>query len=144
MNCVACKIETWHTHGQWEDVSCLPELVCNVASYLSLYFFIFLSSFQILKLLSVFSGTTCMRPRKLKLNTNMNSGLMYCVYWNWAAAYLSLYLYPLPESFRGVYCFQHVCDCDSVNNLGVYNLDSFCPFLFKFTPHLNHQTMHVG
>ena len=24
-----------------------------------------------------------------------------------------------------------------------YNFDGFCPILFKFTPHLDHQTMHV-
>ena len=21
----SCKVETWYTHGQWADVSCLPE-----------------------------------------------------------------------------------------------------------------------
>ena len=26
----------------------------------------------------------------------------------------------------------------------LYNFDSFCPILFKFTPHLSHQTMHVS
>ena len=25
----------------------------------------------------------------------------------------------------------------------LYNFDSFCPILFKFTPHLDHQRMHV-
>ena len=27
-NCVAYKVETWYTHGQWEDVSCIPQSGC--------------------------------------------------------------------------------------------------------------------
>ena len=60
-------------------------------AYSSLYFFIFLSNFQTLKIfVTLFSGTV--RPRRLKLGTHMDSGQMYCVYRNQAAAaYLSLY-----------------------------------------------------
>ena len=64
------------------------------AAYLSLYFlFFFLSNFQTLKLfVTIVSGT--MRPRRLKLGTHMNSGQMYRVYLNQAAAaYLSLYFF---------------------------------------------------
>ena len=61
------------------------------AAYLSLYFFIFLSlQFSTLKVLvTLFLGTV--RPRRLKLGTHMDSGQMYRVYRNQAAAaYLSL------------------------------------------------------
>ena len=61
------------------------------AAYLSLYFFIFLPNFQTLKcFVTLFSGTV--RLRRLKLGPHVDSGQMYCVFWNQAAAaYLSLY-----------------------------------------------------
>ena len=44
-----------------------------------IFYFFFLSNFQALNIfIGVFLGT--MRPRRLKLRTNMNSGWMYCVY----------------------------------------------------------------
>ena len=64
------------------------------AAYLSAYFFIFLSlQFSTWKFfVSLFSGTV--RPRSLKLGTQLDSGHMYRVYWNQAAAaYLSLYFF---------------------------------------------------
>ena len=65
----------------------------TAAVYLSLYFFLFffLSNFQTLKFfITLFSGTV--RPRRLKLGTHVDSGLMYHIYWNQAAAaFLSLY-----------------------------------------------------
>ena len=64
------------------------------AAYLSLYFFIFLSlQFSTLKfLVTLFSGTV--RPRRLKLGTHVDSGQMYHIYRNQAAAaYLSLYFF---------------------------------------------------
>ena len=60
----------------------------------SLYFFIFfLSNFQTLKFFAtLLSGTV--RPRRLKLGTHVDSGWMYHVYQNQAAAaYLSLYFF---------------------------------------------------
>ena len=58
--------------------------------YLSSFFF--LSNFQTLKFLSLFSGTV--RFRRLKVVTHVDSGQMYCVYHNQAAAaYLSLYFF---------------------------------------------------
>ena len=65
-----------------------------VAAYLSLYFsFFFLSSFQTLKFfVTLFSGTVS--PRRLKLDTHVDSEQMYCVYRiRAAAAYLSLYFF---------------------------------------------------
>ena len=60
------------------------------AAYLSLYFFIFLSNFQILTFfVTLFSGNA--RPRRLKLGTHVDNGRMYHVYRNQAAvAYLTL------------------------------------------------------
>ena len=64
------------------------------AAYLSLYFFIFLSlKFSTLKFfITLFSGTV--RPRRLKLGTHIDSGQMYHVYQNQAAAaYSSPYFF---------------------------------------------------
>ena len=64
------------------------------AAYLSLYFFIFLSlQFSTLKFfITLFSGTV--RPRRLKLGTHIDSGQMYHVYQNQAAAaYSSPYFF---------------------------------------------------
>ena len=64
------------------------------APYLSLYFFIFLSlQFSILKFfVTLVSGTV--RPRRLKLGTHVDSGQMYHVYRNQAAAaYSFLYFF---------------------------------------------------
>ena len=40
-NCEAKKVETWYTYEQWVGELCIPESCCY--SYLSFYFFIFLS-----------------------------------------------------------------------------------------------------
>ena len=64
------------------------------AAYLSPYFFIFYSlQFSTLKFfITLFSGTV--RPRRLKLGIHIDSGQMYLVYWNQAAAaYSSLYFF---------------------------------------------------
>ena len=55
--------------------------------------FFFLSNFQTLKFfITLFSGTV--RPRRLKLGTDVDCGQMYRVYQNQAAAaYLSLYFF---------------------------------------------------
>ena len=58
----------------------------QAAAYSSLYFFIsFLSSFQTLKFfVTLLSGAV--RPRRLKFGTHVDSGQMYRVYKNQAAA----------------------------------------------------------
>ena len=64
------------------------------AAYLSLYFFsfFFLSNFQALKVfITIFSGTV--RPRRLKLGTHVNSGWIYRVYRNQAAALIHPFLF---------------------------------------------------
>ena len=64
------------------------------AAYSSLYFFTFLSlQFSTLTFfITLFSGTV--RPRRLKLGTHVDSGQMYHVYLNQAAAaYSSLYFF---------------------------------------------------
>ena len=57
------------------------------------------------------------------------------------------------RSFRVVYCFQPVphsiipwfCQwvIPSTFKVFFFNLSNVCPILFKFSPHHNHQTMHV-
>ena len=65
-------------------------LLLLICPFISLYFF--LSNFQTLKIfVTLFSGTV--RLRRLEHGTHMDSGQMYCVYWNQAAAmYSSLYV----------------------------------------------------
>ena len=65
----------------------------GTAAYSCLFFFFFLSNFQTLKFfVTLFSRTV--RPRRLKLGTHMDSGQMYQLYQNQAAAaYSSLYLF---------------------------------------------------
>ena len=85
-NCV----ETWFTHGQCADVSCIPESGCCFV-FIRLFFSFFLPNFRTLKFfVTLFSGIV--RPRRLKLGTHVDSGQMYRVYRNQAAAaYSSLY-----------------------------------------------------
>ena len=80
-------------------------LICPLISS-----FFFLSNFQILKyFVTLFSGTV--RPRRLKLGTHMDSGQVYRVYRNQAAAaYSSLYffiflslLFSIIKSFRPIF-----------------------------------------
>ena len=77
-------------------------------AYSSLYFFIFLSNFQTLKFfITLFSGTV--RPRRLKLGTHMDSGQMYGVYWNQAAAVYSALLFIfLSLQFSKIKNFRHI------------------------------------
>ena len=65
------------------------------AAYSSLYFFIFLSlQFSNIKIfVTLFSGTV--RPRRLKLGTNVDSGLMYRLYRNQVSAFIR----PIISSF---------------------------------------------
>ena len=85
-------LEAWNLVHTWAVGRCI---VYNqaAAAYLSLYFFIFLSNFQTLKfIVTLFSGTV--RPRIFKLGTHVDSGWMYRVYRNQAAAaYSSLYFF---------------------------------------------------
>ena len=78
-------------------------------AYSFLYFFIFLSNFLTLKFFVTFySGTV--RPRRLKLGTHMDSGHMYRVFRNQAAAaYLYLYfLIFLSLQFSSFKSFHHI------------------------------------
>ena len=73
--------------------------------------FFFLSNFQTLKSFVTLSGTV--RPRRLRLGTHVDSGWMYHVYQNQAAAaYLSLYFFFLQcsdiKNFR--YTFLRNCE----------------------------------
>ena len=84
------------------------------AAYLSLYFFIFfLSNFQTLKFfITLFSRTV--RPRRLKLGTHMDSGQMYHVYRNQAAAaYSSLYFFFLHYLNIKHFCHPFLRNCEA-------------------------------
>ena len=85
------KIGTLVDSGQMYHVYQIQD----AAAYLSLYFFIFLSlQFSNIKIfVTLFSGT--MRPRRLKLGTNVDSGLMYRLYRNQASALIR----PIISSF---------------------------------------------
>ena len=73
------------------------------AAYSSLYFFIFLSlQFSTLKFFVTFFWGT-VRPRRLKIGTHMDSGQMYHVYQNQAAALI----HPFISSFFFLSNFQH-------------------------------------
>ena len=63
--------------------------------------------FQMKIFVTLFSGT--MRPRRLKLGTHMDSGQMYRVYRNQAAAaYLSFYFFIfLSLQFLNIKIFRH-------------------------------------
>ena len=79
---------------------------------LPIHFFLFLhfsfSNFQTLNFfITLFSGTV--RPRRLKLGTHMDSGQMYLVYRNQAAAlihpFISLFFFL--SNFQTLKCFCH-------------------------------------
>ena len=81
-------------------------LLLHIRSFISSFFF--LSNFQTLKFfVTFFSGTV--RPRRLKLGTHVDSGQMYHIYWNQAAAaYLSLYFFIfLSLQFSNIKIFRH-------------------------------------
>ena len=88
-------LEGWNLVHIWTVGRCIMytgiRLLLHICSFISSFFF--LSSFQTLTFfITLFSGTV--RPRKLKLGTHVDSGQMYCVYQNQAAAaYLSLYFF---------------------------------------------------
>ena len=87
------------------------------AAYSSLYFFIFLSlQFSTLKFfITLFSGTV--RPRRLKLGTHIDSGQVYHVYWNQAAAtYSSHYFFiflSLQFSTLNFFCHTFLENCEA-------------------------------
>ena len=100
------KIGTLVDSGQMYHVY----LIQAPAAYSSLYFFIFLSlQFSNIKIfVTLFSGTV--RPRRLKLGTNVDSGLMYRLYQNQAsAAYSSNYfIIFLPLQLSNIRNFRHI------------------------------------
>ena len=108
-NCEAWKIESWYTHGQWADVSCIPESGC-CSIFVPLFFIFLFLQFQTLKFfITLFSGTV--RPRRLKLGTHIHvdSGQMYCVYRNQVVAPCSsLYFFIfLSLQFSNIEIFHH-------------------------------------
>ena len=83
-------------------------LFLHIHPFISSFFF--LSNFQTLKFfVTLFSGTV--RPRRLKLSTRVDSGHMYRVYQNQAAAvYSSLYFFIfLSLQFSNIKLFVTLC-----------------------------------
>ena len=129
------------------------------AAFSSLYFFIFLSlQFSTLKFfVTLFSGTV--RPRRLKLNTYVDSGQMYHVYWNQsAAAYSSLYFFIFflsnfqPLKFfvtllsgtvrpRRLKLGAQLDNGGYIVCIGIRLLLHICPFIFLFFFLSNFQTL---
>ena len=86
-------LEDWNLIHTWVVGRCI---VCNgikllllICPFISSFFF--LSNFQTLKFVTLFSQTV--RPRRLRLGTHVDSGQMYHVYRNQAAAYSFLYFF---------------------------------------------------
>ena len=104
-------MEAWHTHGQWADVSCIPE-----SGFCCLFISLFLHfSFQFSTLkffVTLFSRT--MRPRRLQIGTLVDSGQMYHVYQiQAAAAYSSLYFFIfLSLQFSNIKIFVTLRNCE--------------------------------
>ena len=76
------------------DISRIPESGC-CCLFIPIFFFLFFFSLQCsnIKVFVTFSSGT-VRPRRLKLGTHVDSGQMYRIYRNQAAAaYSSLYFF---------------------------------------------------
>ena len=85
-------LEGWNLLYMWKTGGCILYTgIMLLPLFIPSFLFFFLSSFQTLKIfVTLFSGTV--RPRWLKLGTRLDSGKMYYVYQNQAAAaYSSLY-----------------------------------------------------
>ena len=103
-------LESWNLVHMWTVSRCI---VCTrIGLLLLIHPFIsscfFLSNFQTLKFfVTLLSGTV--RPRRLKLGIHVDSGQMYRVYRNQAAAaYLSLYIVIfLSLQFSNIKNFRH-------------------------------------
>ena len=104
------NLEGWNLLHTWKMGGCIVYTgIILLLLFVPLDFsFFFLSNFQTLKILvTLFSGTV--RPRRSKLGTLMDSGQMYRVYRNQAAAaYLSLYFFIfLSLQFSNIENFRH-------------------------------------
>ena len=103
-------LEDWNLVHKWTVGRCIVytgiTLLLLIRPFISSFFF--LSNYQTLKFfVTFFSGTV--RSRRLKLGTHVDSGQMYRVYWNQAAAaYLSLYFFIfLSLQFSNIKFFRH-------------------------------------
>ena len=84
------KLETWYTHGQWLDASCIPESSCWCL-FVPLPFYFLSLRFQTLHMFVILFRES-MRPRKMKPDIHMDTGLMHRLYqYQVSGAYLSIY-----------------------------------------------------
>ena len=120
-------IQDWNLEHMWTVGRCIvyTEIWLLLLIYPFISSFFFLSNIQTLKVfVTLFSGTV--RPRKLKLGTHVDSGQMYGVYRNRAAAaYLSHYFFIfLSLQFSNIKIFHHTflrnCEALKVETCIVY------------------------
>ena len=104
-------LEDWNLVHTWTVGRCIVytgiRLLLLIRPFISSFFY--LSNFQMLKFfVTLFSETV--RPRRLKLGTDVDSGQMYCVYRNQAAAaYSSLYFFNfLSLQLSNIKIFCHI------------------------------------
>ena len=101
-------METWYTHGQWVDVSCLLK-----SGWWRLFIAFFVSpNSKPLKFVTLFFRTV--RHTELKLKIHTDYGLIYCVYQTQSAtAYLFLlfffffFFFFFPISKHEQFCLQN-------------------------------------
>ena len=106
------RLKLWYTRGQWADVSYIPESVCCCLFILLFLHFSFSPIFNIEIFHHTFSGTV--RLRRLKLGTHLDSGEMYCIYRNQAAAaYSSLNFFILQYSNIKNFCHTFLGNCEA-------------------------------
>ena len=101
-------LEDWNLVHTWTVGWCMVytgiRLLLLICPFISSFFF--LSSFQTFKFfVTLFSGSV--RPTRLKLGTNMDSGQMYRVYRNQAAAPYSSFFFILSLQFLKIKIFLH-------------------------------------
>ena len=112
-------LDTHVDSGQMHHVYTGIRLLLLIRPFISSFFF--LSNFQTLKFfVTLFSGTV--RPRRLNLGTHVDSGQMYRVYRNQAAAaYSSLYFFSFLSLQFSV--IKHFC-CTFLRNCEAYIVET--------------------
>ena len=126
------NVETWYTHEQLVDVSCLLQLDCCLYIPLFLHFSL---QFSNIKNFCCMFFLQELRPTKLNLGTQVDSGWIYHVYHNQAAAaYWSLYFIIFLSNFQTLKTF--------VIFLGASFSGTVRPTKLKLGTHMNNGWMY--
>ena len=75
-NCGTYKVETWYTHGQWVDVSCIPEPGC-CCSFVPLFIFLAFQFSNIKIFVTLFTRTLGLQSWNLVHTRTMNGCIVY-------------------------------------------------------------------